>query len=277
MASELREKLNNIVEDYKECEVLAKSIGSNDVYKGTTASADDILLGKTAYSNGTLLEGTLELKNTSMVSTTCAGKYISNTEYTSTLYKRIKKIDGTLKVEGSCNGLFAGCEELEEAPNLDFSSVTTEASFDCMFLGCTKLTKVPVYNPPKKFGSARAMFKNCISLTTIPAFDFYNLDNMYQMFYGCTNLVNLSRFYIVQGGVGNMQDAFTGCNSLSDASLNYILELIVRLESGFSSLPHPRTLKTIGLTAEQVERCKTLSNWSTFESMNKWGTGYAEV
>lgn len=277
MASELREKLNNIVEDYQESLILAKSMSSKDVYRGTTATAGDIIAGKTAYSNGAYIEGTLELMNTSIVNTTTAGKYVSNTEYTSTLYKRIKKIDGTLKVEGSCNGLFAGCEELEEAPNLDFSSVTTEASFDCMFLGCTKLTKMPVYNPPKKFGSARAMFKNCISLTTIPAFDFYNLDNMYQMFYGCTNLVNLPTFNIVQGGVGNLQEAFTGCSKLSDASLNNILGLIIRIESGFSSLPHGRTLQAIGLTIEQVTRCKTLSNWSTFESMNKWGTGYAEV
>jgi hypothetical protein len=274
MASELRKKLNNIAEDYQESLILAKSVGSTKVYNGTTATAGDILAGKTAYSNGSFVEGTLELKNTSIVNTTTAGKYVSTTEYTSTLYKKIKKIDGTLKVEGSCNGLFAGCEELEEAPNLDFSSVTTEASFDCMFLGCTKLTKVPVYNPPKKFGSGKCMFKNCISLTTIPAFDYYNLGNMYQMFYGCTNLVNLSRFYIAPGKVGNMQDAFTGCNNLSDASLNYILELIVRLESGFSSLPHGRTLKTIGLTAEQVERCKTQYYWAQFDALTNWGTGY---
>lgn len=274
MASELRTKLNNIAEDYQESLILAKSMSNYSVYSGTTATAGDILAGKTAYSNGKYVEGILELKNTSIVNTTSAGKYINSTEYSSTLYKKIKKIDGTLKVESSCAGLFAGCEELEEAPELDFSSVTTEASFECMFLGCTKLTKVPAYNPPKKFGSGKCMFKNCTSLVTAPALDYYEIDNMYQMFYGCTSLVNLSRFYIRQGSVGNMQDAFTGCNNLSDASLNYILELVVRLESGFSSLPHTRSLKTIGLTAEQVERCKTQSYWSQFEAIDKWVTGY---
>lgn len=55
--TELREKLNNIVEDYNACKVLAKSVGNPSVYEGTTATAEDIILGKTAYSNGKLLEG----------------------------------------------------------------------------------------------------------------------------------------------------------------------------------------------------------------------------
>ena len=58
--TELREKINNIVEDYNACKVLAESVNNPSVYEGTTATAEDIRLGKTAYSNGKLLEGIME-------------------------------------------------------------------------------------------------------------------------------------------------------------------------------------------------------------------------
>lgn len=55
--TELRTQINNIVEDHQECLILAKSVGSLEVYNGTTATEEDILEGKTAYSNGKLIEG----------------------------------------------------------------------------------------------------------------------------------------------------------------------------------------------------------------------------
>lgn len=59
--TDLRKQISNIVEDHQECLVLAKSVGSSEVYEGTTATEEDIILGKTAYSNGKLIEGKLEL------------------------------------------------------------------------------------------------------------------------------------------------------------------------------------------------------------------------
>ena len=58
--TELREKLNNIVEDYNACKVLAESVGNPSVYEGTTATASDLVIGKTAYSNGEFIEGILD-------------------------------------------------------------------------------------------------------------------------------------------------------------------------------------------------------------------------
>ena len=63
MASELRKKLNNIAEDYQESLILAKSLGSTEVYEGTTATAEDIREGKTAYANGKKLVGTMKPYN----------------------------------------------------------------------------------------------------------------------------------------------------------------------------------------------------------------------
>lgn len=57
--TDLRKQINNIVEDYNACKVLAQSVGNPSVYEGTTATKEDILVGKTAYSNGELLTGTM--------------------------------------------------------------------------------------------------------------------------------------------------------------------------------------------------------------------------
>lgn len=68
--TELRKQINNIVEDYNACKILAESMNFTEVYEGTTATAEDIALGKTAYSNGKLLEGTMVAKNSITVSNT---------------------------------------------------------------------------------------------------------------------------------------------------------------------------------------------------------------
>lgn len=66
--TELRKQINNIVEDHQACLTLAKSMNGNEVYEGTTATAQDIVEGKTAYSNGELIEGTLHQTNNLVIS-----------------------------------------------------------------------------------------------------------------------------------------------------------------------------------------------------------------
>ena len=79
MSSDLRNKLNNIAEDHQECVILAKSMNSNDVYSGTTATASDIAMGKTAYSNGELIVGTMiPEEEVYSVEETVVGRWIDN-------------------------------------------------------------------------------------------------------------------------------------------------------------------------------------------------------
>ena len=87
------------------------------------------------------------------------------------------------------------------------------------------------------------IFDKCTSLETTPWLDALNVTNMVQMFYNCIKL--------------------------SDESLNNILAMCANA----TSYTDTKTLKYIGLTSDQANRCKTLSNYSAFTAAG-WTTGY---
>ena len=62
---------------------------------------------------------------------------------------------------------------------------------------------------------------------------------------------------------------FSGCTSLSDESLNNILAMC----KNATAYTDTKTLKYIGLTPEQANKCKTLSNYQAFLNAG-WTTGY---
>ena len=62
---------------------------------------------------------------------------------------------------------------------------------------------------------------------------------------------------------------FYNCTNLSDESLNNILAMC----KNATSYSDTKTLAYIGLTEEQANRCKTLSNYSAFTAAG-WTTGY---
>ena len=109
--TELRKQLNNIVEDRQECLVLAKSVGSSEVYEGTTATAEDIKKGKTAYSNGKFIEGVLENYNSEMTT------IISGGDSRTLAFKLIKKFPKDLVISGTdARNLCSGLSNLDEFP-----------------------------------------------------------------------------------------------------------------------------------------------------------------
>lgn len=111
------------------------------------------------------------------------------------------------------------------------------------------------------------MFINCTNLTTIPSLDTSNATNMNSMFNGCTNLTTIP--LLDTSKVTYMQNMFNGCTNLTDESLNNILAMCANA----TSYTDIKTLAYIGLTSNQANKCKTLSNYSAFTAAG-WTTGY---
>ena len=160
-------------------------------------------------------------------------------------------------------GMFDDCKNLATIPLLDTSNVT---GVTYMFAGCSNLTTIPELNTSKITGTY-GMFNGCSSLTTIPKLDTSNAAYMDQMFYGCTNLTTIP--LLDTSKVTSISDMFGGCSSLSDDSLNIIMQMCINA----TSYTGTKTLKYIGLTSEQADKCTTLSNYSAF-TFAGWTTGY---
>ena len=158
---------------------------------------------------------------------------------------------------------FENCTNLTTIPKLDTSNAT---SMSAMFFGCSSLTTIPELNT-SKVTNMTSMFNGCTSLTTIPELDTNSVTDMISMFNGCTNLTTIPELNTSK--VTYMWDMFHNCSSLSDDSLNNIMQMCINA----TSYTDTKTLKYIGLTSEQADKCKTLSNYSAFTSAG-WTTGY---
>ena len=175
------------------------------------------------------------------------------------------KSDGTPLLDTSSvtnmDNMFEVCKNLINIPLLDTSNVT---SMGHMFYNCTNLTSIPQLNT-SSVTNMQGMVSGCTLLTSIPLLDTNSVTSMYGMFYNCTNLTSIPQ--LNTSSVTIMQGMFYNCTSLSNESLNNILYMCVH------SATTTKTLKYIGLTQEQANICKTLSNYSAFTSAG-WTTGY---
>ena len=159
--------------------------------------------------------------------------------------------------------MFGNCSSLTTIPLLDTSNVT---NMGWMFDSCSSLTTIPLLDTSNAT-NMNQMFGNCSSLTTIPQLDTSSVTDMTYMFDGCTKLTTIP--LLNTSNVTNMYRMFDGCPNLSDDSLNIIMQMCANTASYTSG----KTLKDIGLTSEQADKCKTLSNYSAFTSAG-WTTGY---
>lgn len=183
--------------------------------------------------------------------------------------------------------MFQGCTNLQDA------SILSEGAIDdiqYMFYKCTNLVSVSMPNITN-VGNTSGMFKDCINLKTVVLPDTSKVDYMSSMFSNCSNLVEISLFstnnviYIISmfenctslttvpqfdvTNIESMQNAFDNCPSLSDDSLNNILAMCTNA----TKIKSNKTLKYIGLTQEQTQKCTTLSNYQAFTAAG-WTTGY---
>lgn len=252
--------------EYNACLTLANSIEDLEDYSDTTATAEDIVEGKTAYSNGEKITGTLKNKYNAEVSTTIQGNPASSAPRPALSY--IKKISGVVKVDGNSGDyIFRECSNLEEVE----IEILNDMSLAGAFQDCFSLKKVNVLNSDK-INNYSTMFKNCQLLEEIHDLDTSKSLRFYATFDGCSNLKRVGTFSMASLPLrDNMvcSRMFADCASLTDESLNNILISCTTARSNVSG----KTLQVLGLTSEQAERCKSLPNYQAFLNAG-WTTGY---
>ena len=163
------------------------------------------------------------------------------------------------------DSMFVSCSNLTTIPLLDTSKVT---NMYFMFYGCKNLITIPQLNT-SNVTNMKQMFQECSNLTTIPLLDTSKVTGMSGMFNGCSNLTTIP--LLDTSKVTEIATIFNGCTSLSDDSLNNIMQMCINATSYTDT--DTKTLQYIGLTQEQADKCKTLSNYSAFTSAG-WTTGY---
>ena len=191
------------------------------------------------------------------------------------------------KVQNVAN-MFWKCANLRDVPYMDLSNVTSSVAMfrDCynlrnvpnynlcnslytgeMFTGCYNLTQVPDFNITKSTSTQR-MFIYCYNLLSAPNLDLRNVTSCNLMFYDCKSLVDVPFYNIKNAGL--VYSMFYNCNNLSNNSLNNIMAMCTTITN--TNVTN-KTLKNIGLSQNQTNICKTLSNYSAFTSAG-WTTGY---
>lgn len=218
--TELRNQINNIVEDYNACKVLAESVGNPSVYEGTTATAEDIALGKTAYVNGEKVVGTLVL-NTSNHNATIVGISAFN------IKKGLTEVDLTgVTLSVTTTGVFQDCSNLETVKGLDLS---TSSNLYNGFSGCIKLKDLDINNT-QNITNWQYAFKSAVAIQDLKQLRGDKANNMGSCFQSCSNLTNF-------GGFLNLGKAYTGT---IENNLSYKLDL-----SSCTKLTHESLMNVI--------------------------------
>lgn len=203
----------------------------------------------------------------------------------------------SMTIGGSSNyqiaRMFAGCTSLESAgPISVYISHTDPSRYNSLFEGCTNLKTVTIASSTL-YGFER-WFKDCINLEAVPeglldytgtlycteAFrnsgireipaNFYDGrnpggsssrrgDHSY-IFADCKRLTTVPVLNLNCNYPTAIKGMFYNCPNLSDDSLNNIMEMFMK-----SALPAGyKYLSFYGIMPDQLERCKTLSNYEAF-------------
>ena len=143
--------------------------------------------------------------------------------------------------------MFFKCTNLKEA---DLSGLASDnvTSMDEMFIGCTKLEVVNLWNTHKdnfmeNVTKTQKMFRGCSSLNklTLPRkVKTEKLESMFDMFDGCSSLTALDLSAWNLNNVINMESLFKNCSGLTSVALPKVtskkIQYMQRMFSGCSSL-----------------------------------------
>lgn len=219
-----------------------------------TASSNDILLNKIAYSNGEKLIGTIESETIPEVNqnTTLntANKYITDNiiinienknPYIASSDEEMESYLQDIKYLGSFVK-FTGISELYVTNEIyrvattgnptQYEPVGSTLSlkdilnirngqylfYDCKSLTNDQLNSIIKFDDTENVTNMSYMFSNCKNLTSIPQLNTSNVTNMYSMFNSCSNLTTIP--LLNTSKVTNIDNMFSGCYNLIKIDIN---------------------------------------------------------
>lgn len=246
--------------EYNACLTLANSIEVFEDYtETTTATAQDIKKGMTAYSNGERITGTLEVEGNGT-------KNIKNGYNLFADDTAITEMDtfNCTSLTGAYQ-MFMSCSNMTKAILSNPIKITT---FNRTFQGCTSLKIAEIKGTmPERSVDASSMFNNCrVIETIILPVNFAPYDMSY-IFNNCQKLKTPPVFDM--SNATTITSCFARMAGLSDEGLNNILLMLTNA----TKFTGTKTLAHAGLTSDQATRCQSLSNWEAFVSAG-WSTGY---
>lgn len=134
------------LDEYEACLTLANSIENLEDYNNTTATAEDVREGKTAYSNGEKIEGTLVVNDNNSKMNTAFSSGMNGSYKYSQIYQLVRKIPDNATISAyttSAVNMFYGCSALRDIPVLNTSHIKDMQN---MFYGCSYLTDESLNN-----------------------------------------------------------------------------------------------------------------------------------
>ena len=180
-----------------------------------TATANDIIKGKTAYANGKEIVGTLELDynaNFDVLNNSLTTQY-------SISVINLSNIDLSKEVKGMSFMNLRGLKEIIGLKGINTSKIT---SMQSVFSGCENLTSLDLSNfDTSNVTDMNNMFSNCTRLTSLDLsnFDTSKVTNMWYMFSNCENLTSLDLSNFDANQVTGMPNMFASCRKLKILNL----------------------------------------------------------
>lgn len=202
--------------------------------------------------------------------------------------------------------MFFECTNLKEA---DLSGLATDnvTSMDYMFVGCTKLESVNLWNThkdnfmenvtsaksmfsgcsslkkltfpkkvnPGKLESMASIFKYCSSLTSIDlsGWNLNNVTSMESLFQYCSGLASVTLPKVTSKKIQNMQYMFNGCSALTSVDLSgWNVENVRMMTNLFKGCFNLKEINLSGWVPKSLEEIYGMfSNCTSLESINLSG------
>lgn len=223
-----------------------------------TATANDILLGKTAYVGEGKVEGTIETYDYEgeSGSTNTLKTLLNTTKSCHRLFYKYQgeSVDDLIKYDDtenvtSMDGMFYDCDKLETIPQLNTSKVTT---MYYTFYSCSKLQTIPQLDT-RNVTDMSSMFSECIILQTIDITSMDKITSTSNSKNMCGYCYSLTKFII---------RTMTVIPPLNTNSFEYCYHFLGTVHSKYN----PDGLKDgrIYIPDEWVEQIKQATNWSAY-------------